>query len=266
MINKVSMITDDMKNDIVQLYNLGHGTMELAKKFNVSNRGMIAKVLTDAGIKLRKKSPVSKYDVNFFKEYNADSCYWAGFIAADGGIRYSRDSVDIKLAKKDLDHVVKFSKAIKYNGTVGLCEKTCSISVSGKWFVEDLGNNFGVFPRKTYTIEISNKIPKELLHHFIRGYFDGDGCVTITSCPTISFTSGSQKLLYQLIDIFHDDLEVRLKTKTKKPQLKESTQAISYSGRNAKKILDWIYDDSNATIRMNRKYDRYVDYFSYIKD
>jgi len=30
---------------------------------------------------------------------------------------------------------------------------------------------------ESLTGDILNRIPKESLHHFIRGYFDGDGCV-----------------------------------------------------------------------------------------
>ena len=33
---------------------------------------------------------------------------------------------------------------------------------------------------KTFTLRFptENQVPKELLRHFIRGYFDGDGCVS----------------------------------------------------------------------------------------
>lgn len=36
---------------------------------------------------------------------------------------------------------------------------------------------------------------------------------------------------------------------------------ISYSGKNAKQILDWLYKDSDYLTRLDRKYKRYLDYF-----
>ena len=54
---------------------------------------------------------------------------------------------------------------------------------------------------------------------------------------------------------------IRLKTKQKKPILTEKSNCISYSGKNAKKILDWIYKNSNEKLRLDRKYERYLEYF-----
>ena len=37
------------------------------------------------------------HDIHFFEKYTKESCYWAGFIAADGNISIKEDSVNIHL-------------------------------------------------------------------------------------------------------------------------------------------------------------------------
>lgn len=36
---------------------------------------------------------------------------------------------------------------------------------------------------------------------------------------------------------------------------------ISYSGKNAKLILDWAYKESYNDIRLDRKFEKYKEYF-----
>lgn len=40
--------------------------------------------------------------------------------------------------------------------------------------------NLGCIPRKTLVLKFPNEstVPKQLIKHFIRGYMDGDGCIS----------------------------------------------------------------------------------------
>jgi len=39
--------------------------------------------------------------------------------------------------------------------------------------------NLGLSPRKTRSVKITESMPNKCFRHYLRGYFDGDGCVNI---------------------------------------------------------------------------------------
>ena len=66
---------------------------------------------------------------------------------------------------------------------------------------------YGVHPRKSLTIELP-EIPKRYIGNFVRGYFDGDGCIYLEKTKTKSikcmrsiFSSGSKKFLSELANL-----------------------------------------------------------------
>lgn len=242
--------------------NKGIGTNKLSLFFNV-HRTTIQRQLKKLKIPLRKTSPHTNYDVNFFKEFNPESCYWAGFIMADGCIRSERSTLEIGLHNKDRCHLVKFLTAINKESVHIIEYKNASkISISGRWFCNDLLTNFNITPRKSLTVKFPANLPVEFYNHFIRGYFDGDGCITRTTCPSISIL-GTHPFLDTVRNIFFDTLSIKLKSKnliTPIHKNEGNVYSIHYSGKNAFKILDWLYTDSVEATRLDRKYKRYIDY------
>jgi hypothetical protein len=53
------------------------------------------------------------------------------------------------------------------------------LKLNGKKIVNDL-EKIGVYPNKTFTIDYP-MIDENLERHFLRGYFDGDGCIRINT-------------------------------------------------------------------------------------
>lgn len=246
---------------MTQLYNDGIGTNTIAKVLN-KHRSTIQKWLMRSNIPLRKASPRHKYNINFFSHYTPESCYWAGFIMADGCIRET--TLHIKLANKDREHLQKFLNAIQsdypINGTI-----YSTVDISGQWFLSDLKNNFGIIPRKTFVTKFPN-IPVNMRPHFIRGLIDGDGSICLTSCPTLSLV-GTTELLTEISSIF-STLGVKLKSGNLTPPIQVKNKNIghmSYSGKNAKLILTWLYANSTPSTRLDRKYKRFISLFESIK-
>lgn len=258
-------ISKKIEKQICQLYDNGVGTNEISTQLKV-HRATVQRILIRNGIKLRKTSPYKKkYNVKYFDKYTPENCYWAGFILADGTIRSDRDAVEIHLQKKDKKHLLKFAEAIGFTG--GLIDdkssKAYTISIAGKWFPDALKKNFSIGCRKSLTSVFPTQVPKKYWTHLIRGYFDGDGCITRPSCPNISFI-GTNMLLQFLSELFYG-WGIRLKSKNKcAPLIKtpnEIISHISYSGLNALKILNRMYDYSTPAIRLDRKYKRFIKYF-----
>jgi len=247
-----------MEKSIIDDYENGYGTDILAGKYKI-HRATIQRCLKRNNIVLRRVSPYSHYNVHFFDQYTDDSCYWAGFILADGYIRDDRDATAIHLCNTDMSHLYKIRELVKYEGNISNSNKECSITFTGKWYKKALYDNYELTPRKAHTVKISDKIPKDKLCHYVRGIFDGDGCIyDINGYPVINFSSTSDDLLYQLIDIFKSEVSIELQTKLKQPQI-HGIQ-VAYSCNNAMKILKWMYEKSTYLTRLDRKYNKYLSY------
>ncbi|MBI4359322.1 MAG: hypothetical protein HY577_01945 [Candidatus Nealsonbacteria bacterium] len=115
-------------------------------------------------------------DETFFSKINTEKkAYWLGFLSGDGAI--TENKIRLRLANKDIAHLMKFKTVIKWTGRDYQKEKNHATEVVFRSFkmVEDLACYF-VTPRKTFTVRFPD-IPKHLENHFIRGVFDADGCI-----------------------------------------------------------------------------------------
>lgn len=213
--------------------------------------------------KLGIKSSKYYYDEDYFKEINTEEkAYWLGFIYADGYISHSNNygkEFGIELQSRDINHLKKFNKSIngnievkKFKKKCNLNNKTynmCSIRIYKKRFVENL-EKLGITENKTFNIEFPN-IDKNLIRHFIRGYFDGDGCVTVSNkYIRYDFTSGNILFLEKLRDILYEN---NIKSYICKE--KENTYRLRIGGMlNCDIFYNYLYKDSN--IYLDRKFNK----------
>lgn len=205
-----------------------------------------------------------------------EKAYWLGFIFADGYISYSEKNMQkgqlattyctgIKLKWSDKEHLKKFNKSISGNYKVfkevvhpdGFRKQTteaAKILVYSQQMYNDLNKYFD--RDKTYTAKFPD-IPDDLMRHFVRGYFDGDGCFTFTEKTfDIEFLGASKD--------FHDGLKKALAKNgfnfiCETKQNKNGTNMhYIYMHRNKDKcsFLDWIY--YGCTIYLDRKYEKYL--------
>jgi hypothetical protein len=118
-------------------------------------------------------------------------------------------------------------------------------------------NNLGCTPAKTKTIRIPI-LEDELVHHFIRGYFDGDGTVGAYKNLKNSdwkilksgFCSGSKEFMIDLLKI----LPVKNKT------IKQSNECYvtQHSLHDTLNLYNFMY--KNHTLCLNRKRQVFIDY------
>lgn len=136
------------------------------------------------------------FDKDVWKTQTPESCYWAGFIAADGClIEYNGGtSLCIDLQKRDSSHLEKFAKFCEYNGGLQKERKrgnsiTQSIRINlGKDFwIDDLKDHYNITSRKTYSLEPPNIEGDYLLWCYIIGFIDGDGCIHLNSRKSLQF-------------------------------------------------------------------------------
>lgn len=142
------------------------------------------------------KNGTSKREIrhNFFNNINfEEQAYLLGFIFADGCVNEERHTLSININKQDYyiidllkdispEAYTREQKSYKSIATVrGRQVKnhgSIRTNISSKILIEDL-KKYGVIQNKTYTdIHLPIVSDDILLKHFIRGYFDGDGCFT----------------------------------------------------------------------------------------
>jgi len=126
-----------------------------------------------------------KYNLNenFFDVLNEKSTYWLGFLYADGYVRMKdgkSGQIKLKLKDTDISHIEKFLKDLECEKPIkcGIEGKSkfCQVSVYSNIMVKKL-LELGCVQNKTQKIRLPN-ISSDLMNHFIRGYFDGDGSIS----------------------------------------------------------------------------------------
>lgn len=209
-----------------------------------------------------------KYTYNhaYFQFINTEEkAYWLGFIIADGGIRYVRNQkygtsekrLSILLAEKDKNHLEKFRKAINTDSPIvsgftvlnGKKFPNVALKIRSIHIVNDL-IALGVIPSNKSNHEQMPNIPEELKRHFIRGLFDGDGCISPyneNKCCSWCIVS-SIDMCNAINQIFIDnfDLNMTILPDTGIYKIETGTNFSIIT------IMDWLYKD--ATIYMERKY------------
>jgi hypothetical protein len=211
------------------------------------------------------------FDEDFFSRDNEASFYVAGFMAADGWKCRASDGYvnGIGLSTKDEDHLLLIKNLIKYEGNLkysnetlpsGYVSEKCSLKFSSPKTFQDL-EIFNVTEAKTYTYCMPEWLTYHpLVHHFMRGYIDGDGCFCYKynegqRLPQILFTmKGTAVFLQQ----FHDIIIKNKITKNDRTILPKDGKkyaafnTLQYGGNIViSKMYDFIYKD--ATIFLGRK-------------
>jgi len=252
----------ELEDLIVDKYLNGVSNQVLSSTLNL-NRGTIQRVLKRNNVKLHKNRSALVCNEKFFDEYTKESCYWAGFILADGYLRKDSPTLHIKLSKKDREHLYNFLKCID-------CEKDivkkyldcCYIDICKENIYYSLNKNFEIYSKKTFTSKISSKIPEKYILDFIRGYFDGDGSITGKKYTRINFIGTQQTLNYITDYFFNKNIKIKTskKNSTGKPPIhkvngSEIIGIISYGCKNAESILKLLYQVSDQKTRLKRKYE-----------
>lgn len=189
-------------------------------------------------------------DEHFFDVIDSENkAYWLGFISADGCIRKDDKQLSISLMPQDSNHLYKFSKDLNSNYPVYMYKDKCSIVVTSTTLVNSLVN-LGVTPRKSFSLKVCTKIPKNLLLHYYRGLVDGDGC--LYKRPDGFFEIGLVGT-YSICESFRCWLiakGINIKAKTNSIR---TFYGIRANGRNLPKaICELLYRNSN--VFLDRKY------------
>lgn len=243
------------------------------------------------------------YNVNdcFFNEINTEEkAYILGLIYSDGNItsskQYNSYTLNFGQIERDIDIVYKVKKAIGADNPLLEYKNTFNdsifynLSIHSEQIYNDLVK-YGVTENKSLTLIFNEKIvPENLLHHFIRGLFDGDGCIWNGKRKKMVVKDASTESGYrerivhnvkftytgnsQFVDSLQNSLCEKLglkKTKlnyaitSKKRRELKRICTMEYCGRkNIKRFYDYIYRD--ATIYGERKKKKFEEILKQYED
>lgn len=219
---------------------------------------------------------------DFFSNIETElQAYLLGFYAADGSIDEKRKTFRIHLQQKDSELVYLYKDIISpdartytiepkivtgRNGMKVQSHGSFGVDITSAQLCNDLVN-LGIGYRKTYEeLSIPKEIPENLIKHFFRGYFDGDGSIIggvyqDKNRPNprvrIHFTIVAKKLnLLQEFMIFCSKHDITLNINYLKRD--DMYRICTSSKKEVQKLFNLLYSDSN--FYLSRKFNKFNYY------
>lgn len=220
-----------------------------------------------------------KYTCNqkFWDEVNNDNSYWAGFVAADGCVRYTDGTYTFKIELSEVDRhqlealnfyteseypISKLKKPSKRG--CGITNDMCYTSVNDISWAKGLENNFGIFPRKTWFLK-PPPIHEDFFSYWLCGFLDGDGCYhydPITDMFSISISLAVSEPLEKILEFSNQFPQIR----KKKRHVKKCTGGggkyqyfhLAICGKSAAYMAHYLM--SLPCFHMKRKYEYVKNY------
>ncbi|MEK6883539.1 MAG: LAGLIDADG family homing endonuclease, partial [Nanoarchaeota archaeon] len=237
----------------------------LAKKYKCS-KTYITTILLKNNIPRRSKDMERRkhiFNFRFFEKINTkEKAYFLGLFYADGHV--SNNHAFISLVEKDR-HIleeaklfIKFKESLMFIKRESPRQNMYRLCLGSKDMVIDLCR-VGCFHRKTLTLRFptEKQVPKHLLKFFIRGYFDGDGCICHSRNNLILTIASTNQFCISIQNIFSNILGNKSGSVRKHAV---GNVYIYYLGGNNQtlKIFKWLY--SGGGPRLNRKFKKYKDF------
>ena len=207
------------------------------------------------------------FDYTFFKTWSPKMAYILGFAFADGTVidaKLSRTCY-FRLYSTDEKHLVKINQILNRKGKI-YTSKPREIKKGCKTYIPKMGYYISIGSRELFSdliaLGLSQRkswcarfpvVPENYLPHFMRGYFDGDGCIYIDKNNKklqVIFTSGSKDFLEDLYTLLSNQLRVDTKTIFRN----SGAFQIRYSTKEALKILAFMYEDLESSLCLERKW------------
>jgi hypothetical protein len=250
------------KNEICSRYLNGESPAKIAVDFNVS-RDTIRRTLKRQSIKFKSTSDAHKkyeIDENYFQKINTeDKAYFLGLMFADGYNNTKKGEAKITLHSGDTEILNIFREKLKTNKPLRNDRGYIKLAIENKKMSSDLAKH-GCVKAKTFIIKFP-KLRKDLVRHFIRGYFDGDGCITQSGKYPIFSIVSTEKFLISIQNFLIKELKLsKTKLMTRHPERNHSIRTLVYgSFGNCIPIYHYLYDNSSIFFeRKKRKFETFL--------
>lgn len=260
------ILTDSDIQKVKDLYvNTLTPIRQIAKEVN-ADQTVVKRIIKECELQKRTSKRINAGLISDYFETidNPHKAYWLGMLFTDGSVDRNRGHYRIRLTLqyKDKELLEKFQHDLGLQSKLYERKEPGKESFSVEFNDEKMFNDlskYGICPRKTYVTEhIPKNIPNEYIVDFIRGMFDGDGCLTYSDDMVydvvVNFTSYHKQIIDEfklLVDEYVLDKQNHNKsffTTAWHTQWRGYNQVVT--------LLDKLYD--NADIYLERKYNKYI--------
>jgi intein/homing endonuclease len=265
-LSSLRIFTEEDEKEIVKGYvEELKQVIPLSKQFKVAQRTIVA-ILKAHGVRIRtpRDSDIVPYTLNkrYFQNIDTqEKAYLLGFLFADGhvGLKSNR----IELCVNDIEVLNFFIKELEIENKEiyrnPSHNKAVTLSFSCREMKIDL-NRVGCTTQKTFTLSFPGYdiISKDIFRHFIRGYFDGDGSVTVKETYSQVHLMSSTVFCNQIKDLLERDFGIMCsKTCSYYPNKKETSEFHITGKQNLSNFRDFLYKDANLFLeRKKLNFDR----------
>jgi len=259
-------IKQEILSSIVSDYLSGLNFQQLHEKYKLSTWKINEILLENNVTKRTNKELRKKFECNsdYFKIIDTkDKAYFLGLLYADGWNDSKTFNVGIQLKSTDVKIIELLKQHLNYTGNItNIIRNKINQNHSDlkRLVVKDeiLSQhliNHGCVPNKSLKLNSVPNLSPSLIHHFIRGYFDGDGSVhndTSTNSLRIQIV-GNESFLLELQRLIV--INCHLKTnKLYKAGISDHTKSLVFSGNIVcKKVYDYLYNDCDQ-LYIDRKF------------
>lgn len=213
-----------------------------------------------------RRNPNTRHvDLNdgFFQKIDTEFKAWClGWIASDGSIRPGTTTINIcdRSILETIRNELCFSLEIKprnYKTNAGEIRTLYGLAINSQEISRDLCGWLKIhLGKKSHVVQVPDLAP-DLLRHFFRGLFEGDGTVTKPKgkkkSPYCSITTNSSLLREGI---------VKHSPSLCKNDKKNCT--VAWAGNHAIDFLGWIYDGASEKLTLSRKKQRYETWATWV--
>lgn len=247
----------ELEQKVLKLYNSGiKNCWDISKSLN-TKYGTILYVMRRLKLENEERE-LYHLDENFFEKIDTQQkAYLLGIMYSDGCVY--KNTMIIGVTDKEI--VENAKRFLNYEGPIeeykkdNKCKLLYKLRVKRKKIFDDLINK-GCVPKKSLILDFPNSknVPNSLIHHFIRGVFDGDGCISnydggdayITKKWVITIT-GTKEVLDGIVEKSYITPCWRHITKNK------NTWSFFINKKvEIERFINYIYKDSTVSLTRKR--------------
>lgn len=222
-----------------------------------------------------------RVDERFFSSWSPEMAWVLGLIYTDGNIdpgkkrdpgRKSHQLPTVRISQKEPELLRKICVLMKTNARLRYREeRRYSNTVAGALYTLEFQNDrlyadllaLGVTPRKSLTLSFP-EMPSEFVRHFLRGCWDGDGTVHVSSrgknqCYA-SIVSGSRDFIDGIVSRLYE-IGIWQQPDHTPLQIHPNGRAsydIRIKGKaNLTSLFHYLYGASDSSVRLERKYQNF---------
>lgn len=253
---KEKELSTNFKQKVINAYLSGDNIDQIRIHYHV-NFSVISNILKENNIKFKK---FRKYSVNedyFEKIDTKDKAYFLGLLLADG---YINEGFQLSLQEDDKNILNIFMAYIAFKGNLIFKPKAklqyknqYSLNVYSNKIYIDL-SKLGCIKNKSHHTYFPD-IPEEFHSHFIRGVFDGDGCISKKQNKQSYFSIiGNELLIKKIQDVLILKCDLKKLKLHKDSRCENNIVTLCYGGnKQIEKIYNYLYKDCDDLYLTRKK-------------